>query len=109
MEQFPVYYLREALTDIENIFTYVLEQSQSPAVAVRFTERIYNRCEKIGNVPFGGIQRDDLAKGIRLVPFEKTAIILYRIENQAVQITNIFAGGRDYAAILRHKENDDPS
>ncbi|EJN04592.1 type II toxin-antitoxin system RelE/ParE family toxin [Phyllobacterium sp. YR531] len=108
MQQLPVYYLREALSDIENIFAYVLKQSQSAVVAIRFVERIYNRCEKIGNAPSGGVKRDDLAQGIRLVPFEKTAVILYRIENQTVQITNIFAGGRDYAAILRHKENDDP-
>jgi toxin ParE1/3/4 len=101
MRRFPVEYRPEAVADLDGIFEYVLDKSGDVVTAIRFTDRIYNRCEKVGNAPSGGVKRDDLSIGIRLVPFERSAIILYRVENDTVWIVNIFAGGRDYASIMR--------
>jgi toxin ParE1/3/4 len=53
-------------------------------------------CQKAGGRP-----RDDLAPGLRTVPFEKSVIIAYTIEGISVWITNIFYGGRDYEALYR--------
>jgi toxin ParE1/3/4 len=38
-----------------------------------------------------------------MVPFERSAVILYMIETNRVRITNIFYGGRDYEALMRQK------
>lgn len=78
-----------------------MAKSQSLITAIRYTDRVYARCERIGDVPYGGVERKDPGKGIRMVPFEKDAVILYTIERQTVWITNIFAGGRDYETIIR--------
>lgn len=69
--------------------------------AAGFTDRIVARCARIGDAYRGGVARDDLGPGIRLVPFEKTAVVLYRVEETAVSIVSIFYGGRDYDALLR--------
>jgi toxin ParE1/3/4 len=55
-------------------------------------------------VPYGGVSRQDLGDGIGLYPFEKSAVILYRIAEDAVEIVSIFYGGRDYDAIFIESE-----
>ena len=54
----------------------------------------------------GGRPRDDLAQGLRTVPFERTAVIVYRVTS-CVEITNIFYGGRDYETLYRHDPKDE--
>ena len=100
MERFAVVFRPQALADIEAIFLYVLELSRSFRTASGFTDRILARCERIGDAPRGGVVREDLGPGIRLVPFERRAVILYRLEAKAVVIVNVFYGGRDYAALM---------
>lgn len=70
-------------------------------VADGFIGRIRARCRTIGNVPFGGVARDDLGSGLRMTPFERSAVIMYRVLDDRVQIVNVFYGGRDYEALYR--------
>ena len=42
--------------------------------------------------------------GLRTVPFERSAVIAYRVENDTVEITNIFYGGQDYEALYKGLE-----
>lgn len=107
MQRFPVEYRADAIDDIEQLFLYVLETSSDVITAARFTDRVFARCETIGDAPFGGVPRDDLGPGIRIVPFEKKAVILYIVRDQTVWITNIFSGRRDYAALLRQTSKDE--
>lgn len=101
MQRLPVEYTEDARADMDAIFDHVLTKSRDVVTAMRYTDRIFARCEKIGDAPRGGVQRNDLGSGIRLVPFEDSAVILYRLEENAVCIVNVFAAGRDYEAILR--------
>ncbi len=101
MERFAVVFRPQALSDVEAIFLYVLEVSGSVETASAFTDRIFARCQRIGNAPRGGVAREDLGPGIRLVPFERRAVILYRLEAETVVIVDIFYGGRDYAALMK--------
>ena len=101
MKRLPVEYRPTAAADLENIFTYVLSKSRNPVTAIGYTDRIFARCESIGDAPFGGVSRSDLGEGIRMVPFEKSVVILYVVEQHHVSITNVFAGGMDYEALLR--------
>lgn len=36
-----------------------------------------------------------------MVPFERSAVIAYLIEDDRIRIVNIFYGGRDYESLLR--------
>jgi toxin ParE1/3/4 len=77
--------------------------SASPQRASRGT-----RCDRIGYAPLGGRPRDDLAQGLRTVPFEKSVVITYVIVSDSVEITNIFYGGRDYQMFYRGHQSTDP-
>jgi toxin ParE1/3/4 len=101
MRHLKVAYRPEAVDDLEEIFRYVLDKSQSLEIAYGFVRRIKGRCERVGNVPLGGRPRDDLEPGLRTVPFEKSAVIAYKVESDLVRITNVFYGGRDYDALYR--------
>ena len=101
MQQLKVSFRPEAVSDLEHIFLYVRELSRSDKIAHGFVTRIRERCERIGNVPFGGRPRDDLETGLRIVPFEKSTVIAYVIDGDRVRITNIFYGGQNYESLYR--------
>jgi toxin ParE1/3/4 len=101
MRQLPVYLREEAIADLEDIYDFIVANGGPPEVAIGFVRRIRARCEKVGSAPEGGVARPDLGSGIRLVPFEKTAVVAYRIHDDAVEVLNIFYGGRDYEALLK--------
>jgi toxin ParE1/3/4 len=103
MERMPVTYRPDALDDIDSIFLYVLAASQHFPTAQRFTDRLVDRCESIGDAPFGGVARPDLGADIRMIPFEDRAVILYRITDNAAEVVNVFYQGRDYHAIMANK------
>jgi toxin ParE1/3/4 len=85
VRRLEVRYRREALNDLRDIFHLVQRIGASRATAQRFVGRI----------------RDDLAPGLRTVPFERRAVIAYRVIDDMVEITNVFYGGRDYEALYR--------
>lgn len=101
MQRLPVVYRQDAGTDLDSIFIYLVEQGANPGIARGFVARIKARCEGIGNLPEGYPARPDLGPGIRIVPFERSAIILYRPTDTAVEIVRIFYGGRDYEEIMQ--------
>ena len=106
MRRLKVRYRSEAIADLDWIFDAILRVSANQITAERFVRRILARCRRIGNAPYGGRPRDDLEPGLRTVPFERRAVIAYRVTD-AVEITNVFYGGRDYEALYRN-EGDKP-
>jgi toxin ParE1/3/4 len=75
--------------------------------AWRFVQRIRARCERIGDVPHGGRPRDDLAPGLRTVPFERSAVIAYMFEDHQVRVTNVLYGGRAYEALYGSGDSEE--
>jgi toxin ParE1/3/4 len=100
MRRYPVIFRQAARDDLGAIFRYVLGESRRGETAKGYVKRIRNRCAKIADTPFGGIARDDLGAGIRMAVFERSVVILYLVQDETVWITNVFAGGRDYATLL---------
>ncbi|UOA30224.1 type II toxin-antitoxin system RelE/ParE family toxin [Pseudosulfitobacter sp. DSM 107133] len=100
MKQVPVYLSAQAEEDLEGIADFIFERSGEPLIALGFVQRIRARCHKIGLAPAGGAPRPDFGENIRLVPFEKSAVILYRYEENEVEIVAVFYGGQDYAAAM---------
>lgn len=101
MLRLPVTYRPEAFDDLADIFRFVRRISENPKIANAFVGRIKARCDRIGDAPHAGRPRDDLASGLRTVPFERSAVIAYRVETDRVSITNVFYGGEDYEALYR--------
>jgi len=101
IRRLEVVYSAAAENDLADIFRHLVAHGASPEVALGFVLRIENRCEKIGDAPRGGPARDDLLPGLRIVPFEHSAVIAYVIEKDVVRVVNIFYGGRDFDALMR--------
>lgn len=101
MKRLKVRFRASANADLLTILEYVFDVSRSVATARGFTRRIHERCLRIGDAPMGGRVRDDLFAGLRTVPFERSAVIAYTVEDDCVRITNVFHGGRDYEALYR--------
>jgi len=106
MRRAKVTYRPEAIADLRQIYINIADISQSQVTANRFVSRIMARCRKIGDVPNGGRPRDDLEPGLRTVPFESSAVIAYHVTD-AVEIINVFFGGRDYEALFRAGDDDE--
>jgi toxin ParE1/3/4 len=100
MKRLPAEYRPGAMANLLEIADYVIGQSRNVITAEGYLDRIYHRCEKIGEAPVGSIAREDLGAGIRMAVFERSVVILYVVQNETVWITNVFAGSRDYAALL---------
>ncbi|MBZ9807946.1 type II toxin-antitoxin system RelE/ParE family toxin [Mesorhizobium sp. BR1-1-9] len=109
IRRLEVEYRESANNDLANIFKHIVEAGGNPDVALRFVLRIEDRCHNIGNAPRGGRSRDDMAPGLRTVPFEHSAVIAYVIESDVISIVNIFYGGRDYETLMRDGGSSDPS
>ena len=101
-----VRFREEASADILEIYRWVYEVSLDPATAQRFTGRLLAACERIGDTPLGGRSRDDLFPRLRIMPFEKRAVIAYLVGDDVVDITNVFYGGRDYEALYQSYKDD---
>lgn len=101
MNNLPVLLSETAIEDLTQIGVYIATESRSLEIALNFTGRIERRCQKIGDAPHSGVTREDLGVGIRMVPFERRTVILYRINEDHVDVVNVFYGGRDYDAMMR--------
>jgi toxin ParE1/3/4 len=108
MRHLKVIFHAEAIADLIDIYTYIERASGNAITAIGFVRRIRGRCERIGIVPMGGTARNDLHPGLRIVPFERSAVIAYVVEDGQVSVTNVFYGGRDYEALYRGSAHTDP-
>jgi toxin ParE1/3/4 len=104
MKRYSVAFRGAAQTDLRSIFNYVLDRSKSRETAISYIRRIRERCEKIGDAPFGGVARPDIGANLRMAVFERSVVILYIVEGDQVRITNIISGGRDYETLLRSQQ-----
>lgn len=107
MRRIEVVYRPEAVDDLEDIYRFIRDNSRDADTARAVLGQIRDRCRRIGEVPHGGTPRDDLAPGIRTVPFKRRAVIAYRVLPDAVEVTNIFYGGRDFDALYRGQFADE--
>jgi len=98
-----------AKRNLADLIEDVVRASGSIDVALRYSDRLEARCRRIGEVPLAGRPRDDLAAGLRSLPFERSAIIFYVVEKDHVLISNIFRRGRDYEAVLRGRPSPESS
>ena len=84
----------DAVADLKSIFTYVAEQAGFDAAA-RYDRRLRDACGTLADFPNRGTPREDLAPGLRSIPFERRATIYYVVEREAVRIVRILHAGRD--------------
>ena len=95
MRVLPVRFLRDAQLDFQQIARFLSRNGASDAVVESYFERIIDRAYSIGNSPEGYPLMTKLGVGVRIVPFEHSARIAYRVTKDAVEIIRVFYGGQD--------------
>jgi toxin ParE1/3/4 len=66
-----------------------------------YIARIEATCMSRRTAPLRGTPRNDIKPGLRIIGFERRAVIAFRVVRSEVEIVRIFYGGRDYERILR--------
>ena len=100
MKRLHVRIRAQANQDIKDIFDWIASESGHSQTAEKFIDRIYDACETLGEFPLKGRARGDLQHGVRTLPFERIAVITYRVLLDEVEVLNIFYGGRDWETIV---------
>ena len=106
MQTYSVYFMPNAIKDLENIYEYIAKQSGFPERAWRYMEKLKLKCQELERSPIRGRQRNDLMDGLRVYPLDRRTVAAFFVDEtrQTVCILNIFYGGRDYETLLTSKD-----
>lgn len=92
----------QADSDLDGIWYYVASQSGNTQTADRLIDSITDRFFLIANYPNIGRRRDDdLRPGLRSFPVGEY-IIIYRLQNEDVQILRVLHGSRNIQALFAY-------
>ena len=63
---------------------------------------------KLEGMPHRGMTRDDLMKGLRILPDRRKAAIAFMVDDhrKTVHVLRVFYGGEDYDAVMAGMEDD---
>ncbi len=89
----------EALGDLIDLYDYIALRD-GPERAMGYIERIEDYCANLSVFPERGIGRDDLRPGLRIIGFERRAVIAVQVSAESVTILRILYGGRDLETVF---------
>ena len=84
----------EALDDLIDLYDYIAARDGAER-AIGYINRIEECCRSLSVFPDRGARRDDLRPGLRILGFERRAVIALHITADTVTILRILYGGRD--------------
>ena len=84
----------EALGDLISLYDFIAERDGEER-AIGYIDRIEECCRSLSVFPNRGTARDDLRPGLRILGFERRAVIALRIQANTVTILRVLYGGRD--------------
>jgi toxin ParE1/3/4 len=89
----------EALADLLDLYDYIAARDGAER-AIGYIDRIEDCCRSLSSFPERGIRRDDLRTGLRVLGFERRAVIAFCITADTVIVLRILYGGRDLETVL---------
>ena len=105
MISYDVQFSPHALKQLERIYCYVAGKS-SPVTALRFVSSIKDHCQTLSLIPYRGVPRDDIWPGLRLIGFQQSINIVFKITEESIIIVGIYYGGQNYADGFTENGND---
>lgn len=102
MDTYRIYFMPDAIKDLEEIYLYIVEQSGFPDRAWNYMERLKSKCQELETFPIRGQLRNDLMDGLRIYPLDNKAVAAFLVNETdlSVQVLNVFYGGRNYDALF---------
>ena len=90
----------EAPGDLIDLYDFIAERDGEER-AIGYIDRIEECCHSLSVFPNRVTRRDDLRPGLRILGFERRAVIAFRIHADTVTILRVFYGGRDIETDFR--------
>jgi plasmid stabilization system protein ParE len=84
----------EAQRDLDELFEWLADVA-SVEVASRYVGRIRRSCESLATFPERGTLRSDIRPGIRVIGFERRAVVTFYVRDRTVMIARVLYGGRN--------------
>ena len=91
----------QAAQDLRDIEERIAKDN--PAAALRFVDRLTERCHALLDSPGIGRKRDELLRGLRSTTVGRY-LIFYRQETEYIVIIHVLHGHRDFPALFQHGE-----
>ena len=90
----------QALTDLDDIFDYIAEDSLDRAIA--FIRKLYEQMEKLATNPNMGRRRDELLPELRSFPYGNY-LIFYIPLDDGVDVVRVLNGARELEALFQNE------
>ena len=90
----------EAVGDLIDLYDYIAVRDGAER-AIGYIDRIEEFCRSLSVFPDRGTRRDDLRPGLRILGFERRAVIALNIADDTVTILRVLYGGRNAETAFR--------
>jgi toxin ParE1/3/4 len=95
LRQRRVAFAPEAIADLLNLYEWIAEAA-SPAVAMRYLERLEDYCLGFDTASERGMRRDDVRPGLRIIGFERRVTLAFVVTEEQVTFLRVLYGGRTW-------------
>jgi toxin ParE1/3/4 len=95
----------DAKSDLKSIHRWIVDQG-SPKVASAYLRRIQSFIRGLVLASERGLARDDVAPGLRMIPFE-SVIVAVLIQENIVVVLRVFHGSQDWQSAIEGERSDD--
>ena len=82
-----------------DLYDYIAQRDGAER-AIGYIDGIEDCCRNLSEFPERGIRRDDLRRGLRILGFERRAVIAFLATADTVTILLILYGGRDLETVF---------
>jgi toxin ParE1/3/4 len=103
VKSYAIVWRPQARADLLSLYEWIADQAD-PDTAFDYTRLIEAHAAKLATFPERGTPRDDLAKGVRTIPYRRRTVIAYRVLADAVEIVAIAHAGRDLGRAFEGEE-----
>lgn len=90
----------QARDDLKEIGRYIARESGDRSIAVRFLQRIGEKCEQYARQPLMGDARDELAENVRCFPIGNY-VVFYQTLEDGILVLTVIHGARDIPKVFR--------
>lgn len=94
-----VVFAPEAQLDLLDLYDAIAEGGGGER-ALAYVERVQAACLRLATFPERGTRRDDVRPGLRLIGFERRAVIAFHVGAGRVTIDRVLYGGRDLGTVF---------
>ena len=89
-----------AESQMDKLF-FFLAKKAGDHIALRYMERLLEECYSLQHFPNRGNLYPELGEGVRVIGFQNTVSIQFRVHEDRVQILNFAYRGEDYARYFK--------